>query len=88
MINCHYMDPALKEPTPFDLEYYGNDPEGLASLGEHGSVEVNDIVSPLNEDKFAEIAQFVNPQTESESFGIDIFVRALEVIRAIQQRNI
>lgn len=88
MINRHYMHPALNEPTPSDLEYYGNDPEGPASLEEHGSVEVNDIVSPLDEDEFAEFAQFVNPQTESESFGIDIFIRALEVIRAIQQRNI
>ena len=51
-------------------------------------MEVNDIVSPFDEDEFAEFAQFVNPQTESESFGIDIFIRALEVIRAIQQRNI
>ncbi|XP_068741116.1 uncharacterized protein [Montipora capricornis] len=88
MINRHYMDPALNEPTPSDLEYYSNDPEGPASLEEHGSVEVNDIVSPLDEDEFAEFAQFVNPQTESESFGIDIFIRALEVIREIQQRNI
>lgn len=84
MINHHYVDPALKEPTLSDLEYYGNDPEGPASLGEHGSVEINDIVSPLDEDEFAEIAQFVNPQTKSESFG----VRALEGIRASQQRNI
>lgn len=82
------MDPALNEPTPSDLEYYGNDPEGLASLEEHGSVEVNDIVSPLDEDQFAEFSQFVNSQNESESFGIDIFIRALEVIRAVQERNI
>ncbi|CAH3133328.1 unnamed protein product, partial [Porites lobata] len=78
MINRHYVDPALNEPTPSDLEYYGNDPEGPASLEEHGSVEVSDIVSPLDEDEFAEFAQFVNPQTESESYGIDIFIRALE----------
>lgn len=55
----------MNEPTPSDLEYYGNDPEGPASLEEHGSVEVSDIVSPLDEDEFAEFAQFVNPQTES-----------------------
>ena len=36
----------MNEPTPSDLEYYGNDPEGPASLEEHGSVEVSDIVSP------------------------------------------
>ena len=88
MINRHYVDPALNEPTPSDLEYYGNDPEGPASLEEHGSVEVSDIVRPLDEDEFAEFAQFVNPQTESESYGIDIFIRALEVIRTIRQRNI
>ena len=88
MINRHYVDPALNEPTPSDLEYYGNDPEGPASLEEHGSVEVSDIVSPLDEDEFAQFAQFVNPQTESESYGIDIFIRVLEVIRTIRQRNI
>lgn len=27
----------MNEPTPSDLEYYGNDPEGPASLEEHGS---------------------------------------------------
>ena len=75
------MDPALNEPTPSDLECYGKG-ERL-----HWRKK-NDIVSPLDEEKFAEIAQFVNPQTKSESFGIDIFIRALEVIRAIQQRNI
>lgn len=31
----------MNEPTPSDLEYYGNDPEGPASLEEHGSVEVS-----------------------------------------------
>ena len=87
MINRHHMDPALNEPTPSDLEYYGNNTEGPASLEEHGTEEVNGIVSPLD-DEFAEFVQFVNPQTESESIGIDIFMRALEVIRAIQQRNI
>lgn len=52
------------------------------------ALEVSDIVSPLDEDEFAEFAQFVNPQTESESYGIDIFIRVLEVIRTIRQRNI
>ena len=52
----------MNEPTPSDLEYYGNDPEGPASLEEHGSVEVSDIVSPLDEDEFAEFAQFVPNQ--------------------------
>lgn len=52
------------------------------------ALEVSDIVSPLDEDEFAQFAQFVNPQTESESYGIDIFIRVLEVIRTIRQRNI
>lgn len=54
MINCYYVDFVLNELIFFDLEYYGNDFEGLVLLEEYGLVEVNDIVSFFDEDEFVE----------------------------------
>ena len=73
MINRHYTGPTSNEPTPSNMEYYGNDPEGPTPLEEHGSVVVDDIFNPLDENVFEEFGHLVNPLAESESFGIDIY---------------
>lgn len=44
----------MNELMFFDLEYYGNDLEGLVLLEEYGLVEVSDIVSFFDEDEFIE----------------------------------
>lgn len=88
MINRHYADPISNEPGLSSMEYYGNDPEGPTPLEEHGSVVVNDILNPLDEDVFEEfVQQLLNPLAESDSFGIDIYIRALESLSEIQERH-
>lgn len=47
-------------------------------MEEHGSVEVEDIVNPFPGELFEEFTQQINPLAESGSFGIDIYLSALE----------
>lgn len=60
------------------LEWYGTDPEGPTPLEEHGSVEVEDIVNPFPGELFEEFTQQINPLAKSGSFGIAIYLSALE----------
>ena len=67
MINRHYADPTSNEPTPSHMDYYGSDPEGPTPLEEHGSVVVNDIFNPLDENVCEEFRHLVNPLDESDA---------------------
>ena len=87
MINRHYADPTSNEPTPSHMDYCGSDPEGPTPLEEHGSVVVNDIFTPLDENVFEKFRHLVDPLDESDSFGIDIYIRAIESLSEIQERH-
>ena len=45
------------------------------------------FLTPLDENVFEEFGHLVNPLAESESFGIDIYIRALEALSKIQERD-
>ena len=74
MLNRQMQNEAITQ----DIEWYGTDPEGPSPLEEHGSVEVEDIENPFPEELFEEFRQLINPVAESSSFGIDIYLSALE----------
>lgn len=78
MTNRHYADPTRNEPTPSSIECYRNDPKGPTPQEEHGSVEVNDITNLLDENVFEGISQLIDPLSTSDSFGIDLYMRAVE----------
>jgi len=52
-------------------------------LEEHGSVEAEDITNPFPEELFEEFRQLGYPAAESGSFGIDIYLSALEAYREL-----
>ena len=80
MLNQQMQNEAITQPM---IEWYGTDPEGPSPLEEHGSVEVEDIENPLPGELFKEFRQLINPLAESDSFGIDIYLSALEAYREL-----
>lgn len=78
MKNRHCADPTRHEPTSSSIECCGNDPKGPTPQEKHGSVEVNDIANPLDENVFEGICQLIDPLSMSDSFGIDLNMTAVE----------
>lgn len=80
MLNRQMQNEAI---TQDKMEWYGTDPEGPSPLEEHGSVEVEEIENPFPEELFEEFRELINPMAESGSFGIDIYLSALEAYREL-----
>lgn len=43
-------------------------------------MEVDDIANPLDENVFEEISQIIEPLSTSDSFGKDLYMRAVEAL--------
>ena len=62
-----------------DLDFYGEDPEGPAPLQEHGQVEVYDLENPFTINNWQQIQRQINVNVESDNFGLDIYLQALDI---------
>ena len=62
-------------------ETYGIDQEGLSAQAESGGVEIPPIRVNLTSDQLSELQSRVLPLSESNNFGIDLYVRTLEFLQ-------
>ena len=63
-------------------ETYGIDEEGLSAQEESGGVEIPPIRVNLTSDQLSELqSRVLLPFSESNNFGIDLYVRALEFLQ-------
>lgn len=61
-----------------NIELRGVDPEGPVPVEEHGAVGVNDIQSPFSLDVLQQLKLTINSLRESQAFGVDIYMDALD----------
>lgn len=64
-----------------NIDLYRIDLEGPVPLEDHGTVEVNDIQNPFSPFVFQELRSAINPLNESQTFGIDIYADAIDVLQ-------
>lgn len=65
-----------------DAEVLPNiDLEGPVPLEDLGTVEVNDILNPFSPFVFQELRSAINPLNESQTFAIDIYADAIDVLQ-------
>ena len=66
-----------------NLEWYGHDPQAPQPVDDGGlsAVTVEDVDSPLSLEQEQRLLA-VDPLQDSSDFGVDIFVRACEIVIA------
>ena len=63
-----------------NINLYGVDPEGPVPLEDHGTVQVHDIQNPFSLQIFQELQSAINPMRESQTYGIDIYTDAIDLL--------
>ena len=61
---------------------YGIDEEGVGSLDTDDGVVVPSVDFELTDDQFQELQHTVHPLSDSDDFGIDLYIRTLEFIES------
>ena len=59
---------------------FGLDPDAPPTVDADGTVVVPDIDRHLNEDRLTRLRQHIDPLSTSESYGMDLYEQALEII--------
>ena len=70
---------GLLDEDPNDLSFYGYDAQGPTTLGEDNNVIVETIEVEQNEILKSYVLASVDPLSESEDMGVDIFCKALDL---------
>ena len=73
---------GLDEEPAYDLECYGDDPDGPTPLQSDNNVVVEEVDLGENDTLQSFVLERVDPLRESPHMGIDIFQEALELLKA------
>ena len=74
------MDDA--DAMQFGIDWDGPLPSSYYSgpAWEDSSVQVQQVQTPLSNEQFATLQMVVNPQAESDRFGIDIYLNCVNIV--------
>ncbi len=66
-----------------DFNFHGIDWNGPISEENDSAVDVPEIEIPLLEEELDELQSIFSPNTRSDNFGIDIYIRVLERVNNV-----
>ena len=66
---------------------YGVTEEGLATDEDTSSVDIPENTFHLDDEHFEQLRQVIDPLSESENYGIDLYLQTLDFFRSLIRQN-